>query len=119
MTICKYCNKTFSVHPSRLAKGQNKRTVCGSCSVSKRRWKNKIRLVKKLGGKCVKCGYDKHPAALHFHHTDPNTKSYEINSNKLLLKDIDKEADKCILLCGNCHSIEHTNKELLEKFEIL
>ena len=118
MTVCKYCNKEFSVHPSRKAKGKNTRTVCGSCSVSKRRWKNKIRLVQQLGGKCTKCGYKEHPAALHFHHKDPRTKSFEINSNKLLIKDIDKEADKCILLCANCHSIEHTNKELLEKFEL-
>jgi 5-methylcytosine-specific restriction endonuclease McrA len=119
MTVCKYCNKTFSTHPSRTAKGKSTRTVCGSCSVTRRRWKNKIKLVEMLGGKCTKCGYCEHPAALHFHHKNPLEKSYEINSSKLLLKDVDKEVNKCILLCANCHSIQHTNKELLEKFEIL
>jgi len=112
MSECRYCSKKFN-DPKRP-----NGTYCNSCRVSKRRWKSKIELVNKLGGKCERCGYDGHPAALQFHHKDPTNKTFQLNSNKLLTKDRNKEVKKCILLCANCHSIEHTNKELLEKFEL-
>ena len=61
-----------------------------------------------FGGKCTLCGYCKSLAALQFHHPDNNkefgiasggyTRSYE----KALA-----EAEKCILICANCHAEEH------------
>ena len=113
MNKCKHCLKSFE---DKLRKNP---TSCGSCRVSKRRWKSKIELVEKLGGKCNKCGYDKHPGALHFHHKNPSTKNFAINSNKLLTKERHKEIKKCILLCANCHSIEHANNKLLKSFGLL
>jgi hypothetical protein len=59
----------------------------------------------KSGG-CVLCGYNAHPAALHFHHTDGEEKEREvceINSPKC----IREEAAKCVVLCANCHAIVH------------
>jgi transposase-like protein len=50
------------------------RTRCAKCrseAVSKRRRKVKALLVEEAGGCCVLCGYDRHPAALQFHHLDP------------------------------------------------
>jgi len=35
----------------------------------------------KLERGCCKCGYNAHPAALHFNHIDPSTKSFNIGSN--------------------------------------
>jgi hypothetical protein len=74
------------------------------------RWrKRKEMAVDYKGGKCVRCGYDKHPAALQFHHTNPEEKS--ANWGKLKSKSwkkITEEIDKCILLCANCHAIEHS-----------
>jgi hypothetical protein len=113
MNKCKHCSKSFQ------DKARPNGTVCGSCRVSKRRWKSKIELVEKLGGKCNNCGYDKHPGALHFHHINPKKKEYELNSNNLLSKNRFKELDKCILLCANCHSIEHANNKLLKSFGLL
>lgn len=113
MSECKHCKKQFK------DKLRPNITECGSCRVSKRRWKSKIELVEKLGGKCSKCGYDKHPSALHFHHKNPSTKNFAINSNKLLTKERHKEIKKCILLCANCHSIEHANNKLLKSFGFL
>jgi hypothetical protein len=74
------------------------------------RWRNiKIKAVKFMGGSCVRCGYNDHPAALQFHHLDPSTKL--TGWTKLRLKSwnkITEELQKCIMLCANCHSIEHT-----------
>lgn len=58
--------------------------------------------------KCTKCGLD-HPAALDFHHENPNEKEY--NVNRLIsdgrFKRAYEEIKKCIVLCANCHRIHH------------
>ena len=59
---------------------------------------------------CVRCGFN-HPAALDFHHIDPNIKLFQIssiNKNKINKNKIFNEIDKCIVLCSNCHRIEHS-----------
>jgi hypothetical protein len=113
MSICKHCSKVIK------DKARPNASICGSCRVSKRRWKSKIELIEKLGGKCLKCGYAGHPGAFHFHHLDPTFKNFEINSNRLLRKDRFEELDKCSLLCANCHCIEHSNTNLLKSFNLL
>jgi hypothetical protein len=109
MSKCRYCDKDMGENPDR-SKG-NRRTQCGSCSVSKRRWKVKYDLVAAKGGKCSRCGWDKHPAALQFHHTDPSIKEFNLNANTLLREkgNYEEELSKCILLCANCHAVEHQN----------
>jgi hypothetical protein len=118
MSKCKHCEKEFTVSESRTRKSgkPSKRKVCGSCAVSKRRWKTKIELVEKLGSKCVECGFTGHPSSFHFHHTDPTSKSFSINGNKLLVSERYEELKKCELVCANCHSVKHTNNDLLKKF---
>jgi len=102
MCECRYCGKEVN---------DRGRTQCGSCSVSKRRWKVKYDLVTAKGGKCSRCGWDKHPAALQFHHTDPSSKEFNLSANTLLREkgNYEEELAKCILLCANCHAIEHQN----------
>jgi hypothetical protein len=118
MPNCKYCEKEFSVCESKATKtGRvSRRKICGSCAVSKRRWKTKIELVEKLGSKCVECGFMGHPSSFHFHHTDPTSKNFSINGNKLLVSERYEELKKCELVCVNCHSVKHTNNDLLKKF---
>jgi hypothetical protein len=56
---------------------------------------------------CVVCGFN-HPAALQFHHTD--VKQYEISKmvrEGYSMDKIQKEIENCILLCANCHALEH------------
>lgn len=57
---------------------------------------------------CVRCGMD-HPACLDFHHTDPTGKENSItNATKnWSWERILQEIQKCIVLCSNCHRIEH------------
>lgn len=67
----------------------------------------KQQLIEKLGGKCVKCNGVYPQAAFDFHHV--SNKLFSI-SNEILNKSIAKifkEAEKCILLCANCHRIHH------------
>ena len=67
----------------------------------------KQQLIEKLGGKCVKCNGIYPQAVFDFHHV--SNKLFGI-SNEILNKSIEeifKEAEKCILLCANCHRIHH------------
>jgi len=83
-----------------------------------RQYKSKYMLARNLlrkqkaiaykGGKCKKCGYDKCPAALVFHHRDAQQK--ELDWAKLKIRrwdDVLKELDKCDLLCCRCHAETH------------
>lgn len=95
--------------------GCSKSTIAYHCSESVRqkshskRRQNKRRLAKKLkmefGGKCSLCGYNRCFTSLHFHHKNPSEKT------KCVMNVITengyqaacKEAQKCILVCSNCH----------------
>ena len=69
-------------------------------------------IVDSLGGKCMNCGYQKCLAALEFHHKDPKAKEFCI-SEALRRGMYDEsivlaEAQKCLLLCANCHRELHS-----------
>lgn len=75
-------------------------------SKSKKLYDEKIMFLKlERGGKCEKCGYCKNQKILQFHHLDPLTKLFEVSSRykSKKLEDLILEADKCQLLCPNCH----------------
>lgn len=58
---------------------------------------------------CAKCS-DTRSYVLDFHHKDPSIKDANIarmTSNKNRLEDIQKEIDKCVVLCSNCHREFH------------
>ena len=40
--------------------------------------------VKRKGGKCEICGYNKNIAALHFHHKDPETKNFALSKSGIV-----------------------------------
>lgn len=79
---------------------------CSSEAVARRRRRMKQVLVAEAGGKCSLCGYRRSPRALHFHHLDPSQKRQEINARgvALALDTLRAEAQKCVLLCSNCHA---------------
>lgn len=89
----------------------------------KRKWKKqyrsnrKISLIEYKGSKCSSCGLEyngKNAVVFDFHHVDPTQKSFSLSSSYLVNRSLDliyKEADKCILLCANCHRLEHHSHE--------
>lgn len=81
-------------------------SICRIEQVTSRRRRVKALLVEEAGGRCVLCGYDRCPAALHFHHLDPATKAFEVSGCGIprALTAARAEARKCVLLCANCHA---------------
>jgi transposase len=79
---------------------------CRTDAVTKRRRQVKQVLIEEAGGACARCGYDRHPAALHFHHLNPAAKSFAISEQGVArsLARAGAEARKCVLLCSNCHA---------------
>jgi predicted transcriptional regulator len=71
------------------------------------RKKVKLKLVEKKGGKCERCGYNKCIDALEFHHIDPNKKDFSVSGKSWSLEKLEKEVEKCILVCSNCHKEIH------------
>jgi len=67
-------------------------------------------------GYCVRCGFDEHPRALDFHHIDPALKKFRvsnfIDARGFLehnIKELLEELENCIVLCANCHRLEHAD----------
>jgi hypothetical protein len=63
----------------------------------------------KSGLSCMSCGFS-HPAALDFHHRDPEQKEFDISTSPqrgMGRERILKEIAKCDILCANCHRILH------------
>ncbi|MBC8550129.1 MAG: hypothetical protein H8D23_10800 [Candidatus Brocadiales bacterium] len=94
---CSICDKEIT--------GKN---VCGGCYVKIRRYRTKAHAIDLFGGKCVRCGWSGPQAGFSFHHLQDKKNSIAKISNKSW-KVVKEELDKCILLCCNCHSIEHSN----------
>lgn len=116
--ICEICGKQF--YPQTT--NGSRRKYCYECSPSQGdnktkqivalRQAMKKQAVKRKGGKCEICGYSKSLAALQFHHKDPNEKKFGLaqNGNFHSWKDYWEEAQKCMLLCANCHAEIHSNE---------
>jgi hypothetical protein len=83
--------------------------------VSERRRKLKILAINYKGGKCIRCGYDKCPRSLDFHHLDPGEKDFSISQNgdTISFDRIKAEIDKCILVCKNCHGEIHHEQDVI------
>ena len=78
-------------------------------AVSKRRRRLKEMVIKHKGGKCVICGYKKYVGAFDLHHIDGKVKTFGLSTRGLTRswEKIRAEADKCILVCANCHREIH------------
>ena len=115
--ICKDCNKEKDISEfytnGFTPRGTRKyKPTCKPCEMvrNKNRFLEKVKSI--LEGldrsfQCERCGYDKHPAALHFHHNQ-GIKNFAISNNKNAHVDkLKAEIQLCEVLCANCHAIEH------------
>ena len=108
-TVMMKCDKHGYTEFTLRKDGVYRCKKCASDAVQKRRRKLKEELVAYKGGKCERCGYDECIAALEFHHINPEEKEFGIGAAGITrsLESIKKEADKCVLLCCNCHRELH------------
>lgn len=61
-----------------------------------------------MGGKCAICGYNRCLSALDLHHLNPEEKDFTISYNtNRAWEEVNKEIQKCILVCSNCHREIH------------
>ena len=65
------------------------------------------------------CGYDRCQWALDFHHLDPSQKEFGISMDGITRswERVQKELDKCVLVCSNCHREIHAG--LLQPSEVI
>jgi transposase len=101
------CAKHGAVEFRLSSRGTYRCPRCSSSAVSARRRRVKAILVAEAGGRCRRCGFAEHPAALHFHHVDPAQKEFGV-SGAGVTRSIERaraEARKCVLLCSNCHAL--------------
>lgn len=73
---------------------------------TKRYAEKKHQLVVFKGSKCHDCGNSFPDCCYDFDHRDPNEKSFTIGVKMWLpIEDLMAEANKCDLVCANCHRI--------------
>ena len=84
-------------------------------------YRNKRKLAKEkavqyMGSKCHHCGWCFEVLdVFEFHHKDPSEKDFNIGQFITCSWDkVKKELDKCLMLCANCHRIEHDRIKRLE-----
>jgi len=120
--FCISCSP-FNAHNTNPIQPDKKRTSSERnrqqiLSLYKRALDRKTKLIEKLGGKCIKCGYDKCRNALTFHHKNPSEKLFGLSLNFLWSNTpgtIEAEALKCDLVCANCHAeIEGENSAIVK-----
>ena len=111
--VCIYCGKEYISE-------SHTRSMCYECNPFKGNTKEFTQRIRQLNydkylkdtkqESCSICGYDKHKSVLEFHHIDPNTKvcnPASISHSKY--SKFKLEADKCIVVCANCHRLIHNN----------
>jgi hypothetical protein len=78
-------------------------------AVARRRRRLKLMLIEYKGGQCVICGYERTAWAMDLHHVDDSQKSFSMSTRGLTRswERLKQEADKCVLLCANCHREVH------------
>jgi len=98
--ICKTCKREFE--------NVSRNLECTTCKNKANRKKRKEKAYKILGGKCKICGYKKCTNAMDIHHLNGDDKKLTFaGSWGLAWKTIEKELDKCVLLCCRCHREVH------------
>ncbi len=120
--ICNSCNSllplseyyTNGYTTTGKTKYKSKCKVCETLSI-KDRFYNLIQEYLDISGRtysCSKCNYSNIFGSLDFHHTESN-KEFEISSvsknisQDRFIEEVVPELNKCIILCPNCHRLEH------------
>jgi len=120
---CLDCSPYGQHNTAKLEKPKRKRQYSTNISEESRKknrcktraWRRWIKkhLIQYKGDKCEKCGYNKpYLSSYDFHHLDPADKDFNISrmSNSRDLAALEREVEKCILVCRNCHAELHEDE---------
>jgi endogenous inhibitor of DNA gyrase (YacG/DUF329 family) len=113
---CVQCSKMFYPTKQNLRRAKFCSMKCKNINgVEKWRINTKFKAVDYKGGSCIKCGYNKCKEALEFHHRDPSQKEFGIGHKGITRswENLQKELDKCDMLCANCHREVHVELKIL------
>ena len=113
--VCKSCGCEKSIDEfanAGIIKGvEYKRHLCIPCySLSKKPRKKRIKeeyIEWKKTLKCNRCGFDDHRALQFHHYRDKEHNISNMIKSGWNLSSIREEAEKCEVLCANCHQIHH------------
>ena len=102
--VCSNCSRQYE-----YVRGLgHTKELCNSCGVNRRRFLLKPKMLEYKGGKCQVCGYSRCSQSLHFHHLNPSIKEFNVSgSHSVSWSRLERELDKCVLLCSNCHGEVH------------
>ena len=121
---CLYCDKEFDYYRDSAAI----RKACYDCipddkqhDASLKRRLVKEKAVRVKGNKCEICGETYPPGVYDFHHLDPAQKDFNIwNKHATVKWDIvEKEIEKCALLCANCHRLVHLGLAQIDEGNVI
>ena len=102
----RWCSEECKAKTHQESVARNK-ALRGARVVSYRQ-RIKRKAIAAKGGCCQICGYAKAIRSLHFHHLDPKQKDFGIGYGSAFSSEkTQKELDKCVLLCSNCHGEVH------------
>jgi len=111
-THCEICDRRLTGRQSKYCSQKCKAQSHGYSYEQQqaRAKRRKAELIKAKGGACSNCGYNRSQCALSFHHRDPSKKSFGLDARRIAnraWKRVLAEAEKCDLLCLNCHAELH------------
>lgn len=120
LKTCEICEKQFETLP-----GGASRKYCFECSPSYPKGGSRANTIKALrkamkkaavkrkGGKCERCGYNKCLDALHFHHINSDEKEFGLAQSGYThsWETYLEEVNKCLLVCANCHAEIHSEEK--------
>lgn len=120
--LCSKCNKDLpeTSFPYRNKSTGHHRTECYECNrlLQQQIYRRNVEYINQWKSQgCCKCG-DKRIYVIDAHHIDPTVKDKDLSILKVncSLERIQKELDKCVPFCANCHRAFHYSNLTLEDF---
>ena len=128
MKRCYKCRQIKSIHVFHrdITRHDGNSNICKDCHRERQKVKRRkaadLRTKLKSRG-CIICGYNKDPRALDFHHKEGFVKKRNLSRCRSYPKII-REANKCVVICANCHreirskKDEETDKDMVVDYNI-